>query len=1796
MGADTRGISIPGFELVEELGRGARSAVYRARRGGADYAVKVQDLSGPGGAATSQGFRREAAIIAALRHPCLGQVYEVGEAARHAYMVMELIEGRTLADLLADGPITETQTVDIASDVASALAAAHRVGVVHRDIKPRNIVVGRDGHAKVIDFGLATPTGVTLEDTVAGTVLYMAPEQAGMVRRPVDGRSDLYALGAVLFECLAGRPLFEAAEAGEVARLHAVAPAPDLREVRRDVSPGIARIVARLLAKDPDDRYQSAEALLGDFSRLARGALDENTPLGLADEHLQGAGDTPLVGRTAELGLLLEALAEARQGAGAAVVVESEPGGGRTRLVAEATRLARFQHVAVLEGRCVASSPVPFAPLRQAVDNWLRSLERRELRERVRLREALRLSVGQLVEPLRGFTPALDELLAVQPAQVDLAPQETTGAALVQLLVTIARVSRGAVLVVDGVHAADDATRRVLQRLAAEIGRSKLLVVLTARNDPANRAIVTRLLDELGPAVRFRIELPRLGDDEIAEMLAGHLGGGRLDEELARELTLRSNGNAAAAIEYLRAALDGGVIRPSWGSFVVDRPALARLDLPSDVLQLELRRLESLDPAARDVLAAAAVVGARFDVELASAVSRRPASEVRDLFGEAQRARLLSPVESPGGEQWSFLHDTVREALLANLDPGQARRYHELAARALEAAGDSSPGAVFEMANHFALGEVKSDPVAAFQANYHAARVSAGNDAIDEALRFFGVADTIAEDYGLTVPTEFHEDYGNAGLRARLLELARGQFERALVSETDRRARSRLYEAISRVHYANADTDRVLETIQLALAEIGGRFPSHPVTLVLNTLWRFAAGIACTLTRIGFGRARPLVRERFRTEVRLLDLAGQAAYQNLNNRLVLIVAMRSLYPVSRLGPSREYVALYSSLSALLSIVGLRPLSRFIAMRVRRMARRLGDPAVELHTRVNEALSLDFEGHPLEACDRLQALLRDHGRYLDPIDYQLAVAVLCIGLALRGYIHEESLWYEEAARRMHLLEENRNVSAVAYLGIAVAGVAGQPSIGLERIAAVERVIEALGGTRSMVAAYYNSLALFHFGLGELGEPFEDAVAGFATMRIRPMTAPLYYRPFWIVKAFARLSQAAVATPEDRKEALRRARRALVQLRLTGRTPVLRGHFFVALAYYHYLRGRQRQALRVLRRADRHTVSVDAPALEMEGGAVRSLVLGAMGHEAEARRLNEGVRRYADILGVQSFVRWIRPSGSTPIRPPSPGRPIGPVEDRRLATAETAVTSGERALANRPARRSERQLSALLQVSAAAARTLDPEELARIALDETVRILGAERALLFLAGESGHASRPHLGRDSSGHDLVELTGYSTTIVDRVQATREAIVLTGTEEGAALGSESAVAHGLRSILVAPLQLEDRLLGVVYLDNRLAKGVFTTDDVEILAAITNHVAIALETARLAHVELSVQAERNQREIAEMLRDSMHKVSQSLEPEEVLRSILSTARLVLGADGGAILLLVEQKLRVACALGTPAGAKIDGTAAWLDLGDEPEIARVVTKEEILTSGDVVNPARTPVADVIGHAGSWVAVPLVVREVPIGALVLATRAPGAYGSGQAEIAAALAGQGVVAYENARLFAQVQTLAQIDELSGVATRRHFFELGSQAFANARRYDRPLSTIMLDIDYFKLVNDRHGHASGDDVIRAVASRIAASIRAGDVLGRLGGEEFALVLHENLDGAIGLAERLRTAVSDAAIGTSSGPVRVTISVGVATLHDDDASLSRLLQRTDLALYEAKRSGRNRVCVDDATYPAPA
>jgi diguanylate cyclase (GGDEF)-like protein len=233
-----------------------------------------------------------------------------------------------------------------------------------------------------------------------------------------------------------------------------------------------------------------------------------------------------------------------------------------------------------------------------------------------------------------------------------------------------------------------------------------------------------------------------------------------------------------------------------------------------------------------------------------------------------------------------------------------------------------------------------------------------------------------------------------------------------------------------------------------------------------------------------------------------------------------------------------------------------------------------------------------------------------------------------------------------------------------------------------------------------------------------------------------------------------------------------------------------------------------------------------------------------------------------------------------------------------------------------------------------------------------------------------------------------------------------------------------------------------------------------------------------------------------------------------------------------------------------------------------------------------VRPAPAPA--VLGDVRCWLAAPMAVRGESLGLLLAGSDAISAQ---QAEMAVMLAEQGALAYQNARLFSEVRRLASTDELTGLHNRRNFLDLAVRELARGDRHDLPVAALMVDIDHFKQINDTYGHAVGDEVIRVVADRLARACRQSDVLGRYGGEEFAVLGLGAPPGSRALAERLRAAIADEPVDTSVGSLAVTISVGLAdeasvrVAGDRAAVLEELLGRADRALYTAKHAGRNGV-----------
>ncbi|MDX1389798.1 MAG: serine/threonine-protein kinase, partial [Acidobacteriota bacterium] len=270
------------FKILAKLGEGGMGVVYRARDEnlGREVALKVLPPESMASDEKRQRFLREARTAAAVTHRHIATIHEVDEADGVVFIAMELVEGETLTDRIGGNALPMRDGLRIAIETAEALAAAHGSKVVHRDLKPDNIIVEPGGHAKILDFGLAKPqeeaqpdsqtisADMTREGRVMGTVAYMSPEQARGL--PVDSRSDLFSFGIVLYEVVTGKkPFLGSTPTDTLTSILRDTPPPPM-EANAEIAPELERIINKCLEKRPDDRYQHADEIVVDLRRLRR--------------------------------------------------------------------------------------------------------------------------------------------------------------------------------------------------------------------------------------------------------------------------------------------------------------------------------------------------------------------------------------------------------------------------------------------------------------------------------------------------------------------------------------------------------------------------------------------------------------------------------------------------------------------------------------------------------------------------------------------------------------------------------------------------------------------------------------------------------------------------------------------------------------------------------------------------------------------------------------------------------------------------------------------------------------------------------------------------------------------------------------------------------------------------------------------------------------------------------------------------------------------------------------------------------------------------------------------------------------------------------------------------------------------------------------------------------------------------------------------------------------------------------------------------------------------------------------
>lgn len=687
------------------MGEGGRKRVYLARdtRLGREVAVALIKTEGLDEVGLVRARREGAAMGHLGDHPHVVTIYDIGEEKGQLYIVSQFMAGGELATRLeqAEGhrlPVLDAVRTTI--QIAKALAHAHAHGIVHRDVKPQNIWLSADGTAQLGDFGLAITADrrpLTREGTMLGTVAYMPPEQG--MGRAADARSDLYSLGAVLYELVAGRPPFIGDDAVSVISQHINTPPVGPSWHAPNVPRPLEDLVLRLLAKVPADRPQSAAAVSEELASIAALIETGESEPAPEDPGLDRLGSGVFVGRSDETHELRSRLDEAVSGRGRLVMLAGESGIGKTRVATEVATYAGLRGAQVLWGRCYEGEGAPvYWPWVQVIRAYVHERDEDQLVSDMGVGAA---DIAQVVTEVRERLPGLPEPQALEPEQ-----------ARFRLFDSIATFLRNAsrrqplAIVLDDLHSADKPSLLLLQFVAREIRDTRILLLGTYRDTDLDRHDpLTEVLAALRREHAYeRILLRGLGVDEVKSMLEeiSQQDLSTPDEMALVEAVHReTEGNPYFVEEVVRDLVESGALYQRGGRWVSDARRIEELGIPEGVREVIDRRVAHLPEESSGLLSIASVIGREFRLETLARVAGLPSEAVIELLEEPVRTGIVELAPGEVG-RYGFSHAIIRETLYGEITASRRLALHRRTAEVLEALyRDDADQHLGELAYHF---------------------------------------------------------------------------------------------------------------------------------------------------------------------------------------------------------------------------------------------------------------------------------------------------------------------------------------------------------------------------------------------------------------------------------------------------------------------------------------------------------------------------------------------------------------------------------------------------------------------------------------------------------------------------------------------------------------------------------------------------------------------------------------------------------------------------------------------------------------------------------------------------------------------------------------------------------------------------------------------------------------------------------------------------------------------------------------------------------------------------------------
>ncbi len=1484
-------IAIEGYREQELLRDATPSMLCRAVRASDNRPVILKLLKpGPWSAEYKSHYLHDFDVCSALELDCVVKPYALDEQEGHLVLAFEDFGGFPLSSLMAERRLTLGEVLSTIAMAAGGLHDIHRRGVAHRAVSPANLICDLGTpRLKLAGFGVSsaltreTPSS-SLSKVPEFDMAYVSPEQTGRMNRSVDYRTDLYSLGVVMYECLTGRLPFESTDDLELVYCHLAEEPPPPERFDAGIPQQVSKILLRLLAKPPEERYQSAYGLVADLRECERQLAQTGTiqafPLGARDISGRLLIPEKLYGRTRETERLIEAFDRVSQGRAEMVLVAGYSGIGKSALVNEVhTPIARQRGYFISGKFDQFQRHIPYSSLIQAFRELVRLLLT-ETEENIHAwRRSFLDALGQNGQVIVDVIPEVELIIGPQPPVVRLPPNEAENRFSMvfrRFLRVLAQREHPLVLFLDDLQWADSASLKLIQLLVTDPDAAYLLVLGAFRDNEVSAAhpLRTTLAEvRASGAKTTTITLPALTLPHITELLSDTLRCETAQAHPLAELVLEKTAGNPFFLRQFVAHLHSEeylTLDSKTGVWTWDVGKIRALGITDNVVDLMAKRILNLNPQTQEALKLAACIGNRFRLRVLSLVCGEPPAATAENLWEALQSDVVLPTSGgwagpnlpegfdPEQAEFAFLHDRVQEAAYALMPLEERKAVHlQIGRLMLDSASEAErEEKLFDIVNQLNTGaELIKEPEE--RAKLAALNLEAARKAKTAAA--FGAA----------------RRYARAGVGLLAEDRWRAQYRLALD----------LHLETVEAEYLNVDIEEALRVSEIVLAEAKTLLDKVPVYVLqvefLITRNQMEEAIEAALPvvdELGYPISRDpadlMVTRRLPTPDDLECAPRMTDPRQLAALHLLTIITGAAYQ----GKPEVFPPVVLKIIDLCLDCGLSPLAaNGFAVYGTLLCGPLGD--IEKGSRAGGlALRLLEEFQTREhkckvrmAYDSFIRPWREHHRSvvqaldetiqtgLETGDFVYATycciwssGYLFVAGHPLGVVEEKQSQY--AKLMMKLKQENGLYPAKIWrqLALNLLGHASDPqrlegeSLGEDDLRHVEEM--------NVVLTQF----FLHFAQMILAYVFRQFPAALtharnaAKLESSAISSALE-GGFVYYDSLARLAMCARLNTTDREAALARVEVSLQRIRVWAehgpmnyrsklalveaeKANVL-GQTLVAMAGYDH----------AIDLAQENEFPLEQ-AIALERAADFYLGLGheriAKGYLRKARDAYEkwGARAKAADLEKQfgAFLPRLTPTTS----PVSQAEgPAGQLDAMTLIMASQALSS-------------EIELSRLLA------------KLVRLALENA----GAQRGVLVLNrdGDSRvEAIATHNAEDTEVLQAIPLAGCRAvpeTIVRYVIRTGERVVLAdAAREGMYIQDPYVAQHQSRSVLCIPIHHHDRVTAVLYLENELAANVFTEERLDVLHVLLTQAAISLENAEL--FDSRKRAEQALRESEERMR-----------------------------------------------------------------------------------------------------------------------------------------------------------------------------------------------------------------------------------------------------------------------------------------------------------------------------------------